>query len=197
MSRSEGTVLLGAGEPRRAEFRVFATGTSDEPRIDLNRVDLRSTIKVEWTGPKEAGSDEGELQVESRGFVAWLETTGAAGERRTEILFHSGKDTLDRHLVSWEVVSPITATPKMIVMKEGQRDCRVSIESGDRKLFRVTRIKCESPGISARALDSVAADKQSISVQTFPSPAKARGVVTVFVDHPAQQRVDIPFVVLE
>jgi hypothetical protein len=198
VSPQGGTILIGigTGEPKRAEFRVFASGTPTEPPVDLGRVELRSTIKVAWVGPKEEGPSDDGLRVETRRFAAWLDPAGTPGERTAEILFQDGKQVLHRHDVSWEVVSPITASPKMIVMRPGERDRRVIIHSRDRRPFRITRIECKAPGIQVRA-GNAAALTQTVEVEGVPRPESGQGVVTVFTDHPAQGRVELPFVVIE
>jgi hypothetical protein len=196
-SSEEGTMLIGAGEPRRAEFRAFVAGTSAEPPVDLSLVELRSTIKVDWVGPKQESPPEDGLQVESRRFAAWLDPGGPPGERRAEILLRDGNQVLDRHVVDWEVVSPIMASPRMIVMGAGQGRYRVLVESRDRKLFRIIRVQCNLPGIKARAVDASAAVRQSVELEGAPRPSNGSGVVTLFTDHPAQAKVDVPFVVID
>jgi hypothetical protein len=196
ISSQEGTILIGTGEPKRAEFRVFASGTPTEPPLDLDRVELRSTIKVDWVRQKEESPSDGGLRVESRRFAAWLDSAGPPGERAAEIRLYEGKQVLHRHDVNWEVVSPITASPKMIVMRPGERDRRVIIHSRDRRPFRITRIECKAPGIQVRA-GNAAALTQTIEVEGVPRSESGQGVVTVFTDHPAQGRVELPFVVIE
>lgn len=99
--------------------------------------------------------------------------------------------------MNWEVVAPITASPRMIVIRPGQADFRVLIQSRDKTTFKVTRVECDAPGIQAHAASTAAGPMQSIAVSGIPRPAKERGVVTVFTDHPAQAKVELPFVVIE
>ena len=196
-SGTDRTVILGQNEPRRAEFRVFASGTSTEPPVDLDRVELVSKAKVEWAGLKEGSpSDEG-LEVQSRRFVALLDASGPPGERRAEILLKRGDEVLDRATVSWEVVSPLAASPKVIVLQPGQHGYRVVIASNDRKPFRVTRVECKDSGLTGRAEGASAALRQIVEVNGAPKPGTKRGTLTVFTDHPAQGRLDVPFVVLD
>ncbi|GAC1475706.1 MAG: hypothetical protein NVSMB9_28670 [Isosphaeraceae bacterium] len=198
LSPSGGAILIGASESRRAEFQVVASGTSTDPPVDLDRVGLRSTIKVDWVGPKEECPSDDGLMAESRRFAAWLDPAGPPGVRRAEIVLQDGKQVLHRHVVDWEVVSPITFAPRMIVMKPGKRDCRVLLQSGDRKVFRITRIECKVPGIHGRAENAAAALTQIIIKVEGASRAEGgRGVVSVFTDHPAQGKVDLPFLVLD
>ena len=72
----DGSALLSSDRPKPVDFRVFALGSSTDPPIDLDRLTLRSTIKVDWTGPKEENPFEDGLRVESRRFTALLDPAG-------------------------------------------------------------------------------------------------------------------------
>ncbi|MGC8643182.1 MAG: hypothetical protein ACP5XB_25255, partial [Isosphaeraceae bacterium] len=196
VSRGDRTIIIGSKDPHRAEFRVFASGTTSEPPIDLDRVQLQSTSKVEWVSAKEDScSDEG-LEVQSRRFIAFLDALGTPGERRAEILLKRGDEALDRATVSWEVVSPLSVSPKVIVLEPGQHGYRVVIASRDRNPFRVTRVECNDSGLTGRAEGDSAALGQILEVNGAPRTESKRGAFTVFTDHPAQGRLDVPFVVL-
>lgn len=197
VSIADHTLVIGGKEPRRVEFRAFASGTSAEPPLDLDRVQLVSTTKVEWLGAKEdAGADQG-LDVQSRHFVALLDPSGSPGERRAEVLLKKGDEVVDRETVSWEVLSPLTASPKVIVLKPGRNGYRVVIDSRNRKPFRVTRVECKDSGLTGRAANTAPALAQTLEVNGAPRAEFKRGSLTVFTDHPAQGRLDVPFVVLD
>jgi hypothetical protein len=128
-----------------------------------------------------------------------LDPTGPERERKAEILLHDGKQVLFRHVLNWESVSPITTSPAMVVIKSGERRYRILVRSRDQKLFRVTRIECKVPGIRGRAPNNSAALSQAVEIdgERTPRSESGRGVITVFTDHPAQGKVDVPFVVLD
>jgi len=196
---ASGTVLLSSDRPKPVELRVLAYGSSTEGPLDLDGVELRSTIKVDWLGPKEEATSEDGLTVETRRFTARLDPAGAPGERKAEIVLVNDKQPCCTHVVSWETVTPITAFPKMIVLKPGERDYRVLIQSRDQKLFRITRIECNVPGIKGRAANDGAGVTQTVAVERPGAlqPQSVRGLITVFTDHPAQGKVDLPFVVVD
>jgi hypothetical protein len=197
-SSSVPTVLLGAGKPQRIGFRVFACGTATEPPVDLDRIALRSTVWVEWAGPKEDGPDEDGLKVESRRFSVSLEPAGPLGERTAQVVLLDGDRNVLSHVVNWTVVSAITASPKLVVFKSGQRTSRVLIHAGDQKPFRVKRVECQTPGVQGRVANPAAAVTQVIDIEGAPArPEGGRGVFTVFTDHPSQEQVDLPFVVID
>lgn len=79
------TILVGAADPKRAEFRVFAAGMATDAPLDLDRLTLQSTIAVDWIGPKEASASDDGLTVESRRAVAKLDSIGSPGDRKVEI----------------------------------------------------------------------------------------------------------------
>jgi len=196
-SAFERTILIGAKETRRAEFRAYASGTSSEAPTDLDRLDLRSTIKVDWAGPKELSPSDDGLRGESRRFVAMLDPAGPPGERRAVILLKDGKRVFFRNVVSWEIAARLTVSPKVIAMRARQRDYHVVIRTRDQKPFRITRIESPAPGLQGRAVNASSAVEQSIQVEGVPASKDRRGAITVFTDHPMQEKVDLPFVMID
>jgi hypothetical protein len=191
------TIIIGAKEPRLAAFRVYASGTAAEHPIDLDRVELRSTTKVDWAGPKESSPAEDGLQVESRRFIAALDPTGPPGEHRAEVLLQEGNRIVGRHIVSWEVVSPIVASPKVVVIRSGQRECRVIIRSRDQRPFRIKRVECAASGVKGRASSATAALAQTVYIEGVLQSKDHRGSVTVLTDHPLQEKVELPLLVID
>lgn len=191
------TILIGSKEPQQAIFCLYASGTSSEPPIDLDRLELRSAIKVGWEGPKKSSPSDGELRVEWRRLTATLAPDGPPGERREEIQFRQGGTIVGRHPVSWEVASPIAISPRMIAMRSGQREYRVAVQSRDRRPFRITRIQCDVPGIEVRASSSTAAVTQIVQIDGFPHSRSGRGAIALSTDHPIQRNVDVPFVIVD
>jgi hypothetical protein len=196
-AKPEGAVLMGTNESRRARFRVLAAGTSNEPPLDLDRAELRSSIHVEWLGSKQIEDSDDHFKIESRLFAASLDSSGQPGERRAEILLKMGEALLDRRDVRWEVVSPIQAAPKVIVMRRGKKAYSVEVSSRDKKLFRVTRVECKLPGIKGWARSAAGALTQTVQVEGEPRSGDPGGVLTVFTDHPSQSSVNVPIVVLD
>jgi len=196
-SESEGEASLEFTKPRRAEVRVFATGTAADPIADLDRLELRSTVKAEWTGSKEPVRSDDALRIESRRLTAWLDTAGPTGDRRAELLLRDGAKVLANHVVAWEVTAPITVSPKVLVIKAGQRDYQFLVQSGNQKPFRITRVDCKVPGIEARAASDAPAVTQIVKVECSPQAGQERGTITISTNHPALSTVDLPFVFLE
>jgi hypothetical protein len=196
-SSSAEPIVMGTREPRRAEFRVFASGTETDPPANLDRAELRSTIKAEWVGAKTLNPSEDGLSVESRAFTALLDGTGSPGYRKAEILLQDGKQVLDRYVVSWEVVAPIVASPKVIVLSPGKREYHFVIRSRDKTSFRVTRIECGDPGLKPGAANPTSAVTQTVELEGVPEKGSRQGVVTVYTDHPAQGKIEVPFLLID
>jgi hypothetical protein len=197
VARRESAPLIAGGPTRRVEFRVLASGTEAEPPVDLDRVELRSTTEAHWDGLKETVPSEDGLVVESRRFAASLDSTGPPGERRAEYLFQVGEQRHGRHVVAWEVVAPLRVSPEMIVVKPDQREFRLVLASRDERPFRITRIECASPEIRARASRTDASPSQGVRIEGVPKGDHARGVVSIFTDHPDEDRVDVPYVLID
>ncbi|APW61417.1 DUF1573 domain-containing protein [Paludisphaera borealis] len=193
----DGPVLPVAKQAPRAAFRVFAAGDASEPPIDLDLVELHSTIRVEWDGPKQESPSEDGVEVQSRLFHAALDTAGKPGDRRAEVLMRKGSNVLLRQVVDWKVVPPITVAPEMIILKSGAHDYRVVLKSQDQQAFRVTRVDCETLGVRGLASGDESALTQVLEVKGDPKPGAKRGVVSIFTDHPTMSKIEIPFVALD
>jgi hypothetical protein len=195
---SRESVLTSAVEPLAVEFRVVAHGTRDDPPVDLDRLELGSTIAVRWSGPKEDGAVEDGLQVESRRFVAMLDRAGMSGARAAEVVLREGQEIQFRHALSWEVVAPISVSPKMVVLS-GQHEYRVVLRSQDGKAFRVTGIDCPSANVLCRGTSREAGLTQAlvIEVEDANRAGSGRAIIAVRTDHPSQGQVQIPIVALD
>lgn len=91
----------------------------------------------------------------------------------------------------------MTASPKVIAMMPGRRDYRVVIQSRDRQPFRITRLQSTRTGVQGRASDPAPAWTQTVEVEGSPKPKDHRGSLMVFTDHPLQQKVDVPIVIVD
>jgi hypothetical protein len=199
VSLPQGPILAGTDVASRATFQVFAAGDADEPPIDLNRIALRSTIPVEWAGPKQECPSEDGLTIESRVFRTTMDAAGLPGNRRAEILLQMEKesDVLLRHVVDWRVIPPVSVAPEMIVLKSGDHEYRVVLKSQDKAAFRVTGVACGDQGVHGLAASSDPAPTQVVVVKGTPKPGAKRGVVAISTDHPASGKIKVPYTVLD
>ncbi len=194
-------LTLTTSEPQRAvEFRVSAYGSSTQPLLDLDRAALRSTTPVRWLGPSVLGESVDGLSVRSRRIEASLESRGRPGRRNAEIvLSDEGGQYRFSEIVNWKVADPLSVAPKLVVVRPGVRDYKVLIQARDQKTFRILRVECETPGVHGAPEHDTPAQKQGLLIQVGVALVKARrrGVLVVHTDHPAQSRVDLPFVAIE
>lgn len=191
------TVVAGSRDPPRLEYRVFATGTETGPPPDLERLRLRSTVGVEWSGPKQPSAEGGELTVEARRFVVTLDSSGPPGERSAQVDLMDEDRALIRQVLAWEVVSVIVPSPRIVVFQHTPRTIRVLFRAADDRPFRVERVVCEAEGVKGRAAESGLAVVHVVEIEGTPGPARRQGVLTVVTDHPAQGRVALPYVSLD
>jgi hypothetical protein len=197
LSRTGEAILIGTNNSQRAEFRLFASGTSAEPPADLDHLTLESTIKVDWVGLKEESPSDDGLRVFSRRYAKSLDSTGKLGEREIAILLKEGNHILHRHAVHWEVLSPITISPKVVVITRNKRNYSALIQSHDDRSFRITRIESSVASVRVWAVNTTAALTQMIELEGVPQSHEARPVVTIFTDHPAQEKVELPILVID
>ncbi len=188
--------IFAGGEPRRVELRAIVAGDAAEPPADLGRASLRSTVAVTWLGGQESEEDDGGLRVRSRRLAAMLDAE-KLGRASAEILILDGEKILLTHAIRWEVVSPISSSPKVIVMKAEGGDLRASLHSRDKAPFRIVNVDCDAAGVEPRPQAGPAALVQTIRFDGAPRGGPSRGVISVTTDHPAQKKVEIPYVVMD
>ena len=191
------TLLVGSG-PRRVELRAVATGSAGDPPTDLDRLTLRSSVPFEWLGSKGSVDSEVEgLTIISRRFAAQLDPSGEPGERRAEILLLDGERVAFRHDLRWGVETPLMASPGVAILKRAQAARRITIQSRDRIPFRITAVEPSVAGVAGHASSAGASPTHIVEVAGSPSSDLKKGVVIVTTDHPAQPRMELPFVVLD
>jgi hypothetical protein len=188
---------VGSNEDRVVPHRVLAWGTETDPPIDLDRLTLRSTIKVEWFGPKEQGIDDDGLPRATRRFRAKLPAHPSAGPQSAELVLFEGDTRRHVQTLRWEVVSALVAAPEVLIFRSGASKSRVLIRSTDRRPFRVLGVSSGTDGLQGRAVASEAAATQIVEFDGEPRRIDGRPVATVLTDHPAQREVVLPLVFLE
>ena len=181
------------------EFRAFAYGSADESPFDLDATTLDSNIAVRWARRKESNRSQHGFAVESRVFTALLEASGEPGERRAEINFQNDGDVVYKHVLSWEVATPIEVSPKIIVMKRGEGKYHVVLRTRDQRPFRVKQIGCTESGITCDIPDADSAPEHRIEIfgQGMSAREGARGMIRVFTDNLEQEQVDVPFLLID
>ncbi len=138
------------------------------------------------------------MRTDSRAFVATLDQGGPPGPRSATIHLLQGETVVYRQRVDWEVVPPLIASPKVITVTPRKQEYRLLLRSQDRRPFRVRRAECPAAGIRARSEESAAAVQVLvISVEALPTPAGGRTVLTILTDHPDQENVEVPILVLD
>lgn len=189
--------VLSHEPPQRVVLAVSAYGSASDPAVDLTTAEPRSTLKVEWVGPAAEGPGEEGLRCTTRKLALWLDPGGALGQRRDEVVLQTGKQIHHRYMVNWQVIAPITTAPAVIVLKPGDRDQRVLLRSSDRTAFRVVRVDSPATGLTGRVESPSSAATHTIVIAGLPSARQRRGLVTVVTDHPAQSRVELPYLLLD
>jgi hypothetical protein len=105
--------------------------------------------------------------------------------------------TLLKEVVRWEVLPTITVSPSVLVLRADRTSPRVVLSSRG-QTFTIRRIESDSPGLKGHAEGTAPARTQVVRFEGLPvSPKSGRGTVSLFTDHPGQDRVDLPFVVIE
>ncbi len=79
-------------------------------------------------------------------------------------MLQKDEETCLVYVLRWETISPVTASPKMIVMRSDKHDYRVLIQSRDNRMFRITSIECKVAGVRGRAANVASALAQTIEV---------------------------------
>jgi hypothetical protein len=198
-THANGTVILRETKPTLAEFRVVAHGSLSQRPVDLDRCELVSTTQAGWLGPKAGLDSEDGIRSETRRFFALLDTQGATGMRSATFHLRDCQALVLEHTVNWEVVAPIAAAPKMIVISGSGREFRVQLRSHDGAVFRVLSVSSDTARIHGRVVGASSAPMQVVVLQVRPGEQseRSRGRLSVMTDHPSQREVEIPIVVVE
>jgi len=124
-------------------------------------------------------------------------TSTTPGEHQAEVEIRDAETALLKEVVRWEVLPAITVSPRVLVLRADRPPPRVVLNSRG-QAFTISRIECVSPGLRGRAEGSGPARTHVVRFEGVPvSPKNGRGTVSLFTDHPAQGRVELPFVVIE
>ena len=91
----------------------------------------------------------------------------------------------------------MTATPKVVVVRNGEKKYRILLQSQDRSLFRITRIESQRQGVEVKAREQKPARVQTVDIDAVAAKSTDKGSLTVFTDHPTQPTIVIPFMVLD
>jgi hypothetical protein len=192
-----GVARVDRGQDAGGEFNVLAAGTEADPPVDLDQLTLRSTLKTAWTGPAESVPDEEGLTALRRRFRVLYDSSTAPGEHQAEVEIRDTETPLLKEIVRWEVLPTITVSPSVLVLRADRPSPRVVLSSRG-QTFTIRRIECENLGLKGHAEGTAPARTQVVRFEGLPvSPKGGRGTVSLFTDHPGQDRVDLPFVVIE
>lgn len=156
-------------------------------------------METHWAGPKEAGTEDAGLTVETRRLIAILDMGGPPGSRSATLGLRDGERIVIAKTVNWEVISPITAEPKMVVLRPDKGEYRFLLRSRDQRPFRITRIDSTLPELKSQGQPEAAALTQIVHVEDGRGGAGGdrRGTLTIFTDHPAQGKIEVPIVGFE
>lgn len=190
--------VSGTGSGGELRFRAIAQGLEGEPAADLARLRLESGRPAEWAGAPVVEEGARGLVVARRSFVVRTgEDSGEPGPRRTSVRLFDGDTLVLDHPVQWTVRRPIEAMPKMLVLQPGRAEYRLVLTATDRRPFRVLGCDTAVAGLAATAGEGPAA-MVAVMVKDEASAGggRARGVLTVRTDHPAQPSVEIAVVSL-
>ncbi len=191
------TALVKGGLPRACVYQIIAHGTPDQPAIDLNHATIGGTVKANWLDEAKPGEAVDGVTATVRKLGVSLEPVGEPGDRRDSLTLSANNESVLDHTIAWRLDTPITATPKVLVVRPGKTDYKILLRATGEDPFRVTNI--EAPEIVATLpTDETAHTTQSISfhIETPPTGA-GKSEVAILTDHPNQPRVTIPIVSLE
>lgn len=179
-------LFIGENVPRVANYQLIAAGTPGEPPVDLDKLEIRSSLTVNWIGPQIHSSDDRGLMINARQWVAPLATSEEIGHRTAEILFLLEGKPFYRHKIDWEMVRPIEPMPKMLAIQPGTSRYRITLRSRDARPFHIEGITCNLAMIEAQQPSST--DEVVQTVVFFEKPEiindKVIGKITLTTSSP-------------
>lgn len=186
--------LITGSAPRELEFQVVANGTQDDPSIDLNRLELAGSTPARWLDPQETTSVGDGLTILTRRLVLTLAADPPAGPKAATLLLRDGPTSVLEHALHFEVVSPVTCHPRMLVLGAGKGPQRLLLTAADSSAFRIERIELGSQSITYQDEPSNEGrvHRLRLDLDTIPRPEQGNATVTVRLNHPEHTRLEIP-----
>jgi hypothetical protein len=108
-------------------------------------------------------------------------------------------EALLTHPITWELVAPIAAHPRQVVVVGDRRRHRVTLRTTPAQPFRVLKVTADLPGCAARVQDEAAAPLQSIELD-LPAgepPRSRKATLNIETDLAEQPTLRIPIVRLD
>jgi hypothetical protein len=191
--------ILKSEPPRQPILRITAYGTSTEPAADFENAVLEASIPVSWiSSVTEVASGSGFTE-RTRRFRATLDASSLTeGPRATSVRIRLNEQTVLEHVIRWEVVAPITAAPRMIVLSQARPEFQLALRAMDDATFQVVQMEAPS-GVSASTVQNSPATLHRIRVTwdgTTLLP-KNKANLRVRTDHHAQSEIQIRIAVLQ
>jgi hypothetical protein len=191
------TVMRGA-KPCELAFQVIAYGTEGDPPADLAAASLTGSATARWLDEAESHSDGDGVIERTRRCAVTLSPVGEEGDRRDSVIVEADGAAIYQHMILWQLVPAVHATPKVLVIRPEVTEYRIRLTSADGSDFRVTGIA--TPDGSIRHAEP-SKDLRSAHILTFICDAAScvatgKASVTVTTDHPLQPSLDIPIVII-
>lgn len=195
----QGVPDILAGRSAALDFTVLTYGTKAHRPLPLGDSAVQSPLSLAWaSAATEHAIDDGVIE-RSRSFTLHLKANDDPGPKSSVLrVVDSGTVVLD-HPVRWEVIPPITQTPKMVVLTPEKREVVVLLRSRDGTRFRVTKVEFDTPGLRGAARESKRALQHAVRVEAETTVAHdgRRMSMKVVTDHPSQGVVVVRVAVLD
>jgi hypothetical protein len=108
-----------------------------------------------------------------------------------------GQEPLVEHVIRWEVVSPITAAPRRIVLSTEKPEFHFALSAVDRATFRVDRIEAPPGMIASLVHKGPPLYRIRVTWDGTTPLGKGNAMLRVQTDHPSQPEFQIPITLLD
>lgn len=194
-----GVPEIRAGRAATLDFTLFTYGTETHRPLTLGDSAVQSPLSLAWGAAATDHTIGGGVTERSRGFTLTLKADNDPGPKSSVLrVVDSGAVVLD-HPFHWEVVPPITETPKMVVLTPEKHKVVILLRSRDGTPFRVTRVEFDTPGFRGEAQETDRALEHTVRVEAEKTVAHGgrRMSMKVVTDHPRQGVVVVRVAVLD
>jgi hypothetical protein len=196
---ADSTRTLPIGRSGRQVMRITGRRVGTEGNTLPTRVEAESPLVARFLGDSREETESAGVTSRTRDVEIILPTSSKPGAHRNSIRFRWPEGLTQEHLVLWEVVPAVRASPSRLVVKLSERDVThtVVLRISDDRPFHVSHIGPPRLVVSSE-FDDEASLAHTLKVRIDPRLAsqESNPQITIKTDVADQPTVSVSIVVL-
>jgi hypothetical protein len=169
--------------------------THEGESVDLEDALVEATDPCRWDGGVTRREFGGGIVEHRRTFVVSIGSkTDGGSEHSGEVTVKRGGEVLARQSYQWATGDLVRAIPAALLVRGGDAEMRLVVESLDQSRFEIVDAKSDPPGLEAVILPASGGVRHSVRVKNDKLAESVRmGRLLVRTTHALQPVVSIPF----